>query len=382
MAKLTAFIMSLILFVSQLFGAAGSADYQKQLSLKDRLTRLTSKSETESARFEGKHDGKSWNETDVFTLDDTVILKKEKGKEFVILNITDPHFEDYGYRSVLSAEGEATIRRLVAETSPDLITVTGDIVCGESDVYSIKKFTDMMEGFGVPWAPVFGNHDDEANCDLDYLCDVMMTAPNCLMQKGDPEMGYGNYIINIAEENTDGTLDFVETLFMMDSHHSQPNEKQQKWYKWAADGMNEISGGKTEISVFMHIPLPDYQFAYDEAWNTEKKRWNDGYAAFGRQHESICCERDANGDPVDRGFFALLKDTNAKYVFCGHEHMNDFSIEYQGIRLTYTMKLGYGSGFQIGYNGGTVIRLNEKLTGITHYTVSYGVKIPIENIEL
>lgn len=61
-----------------------------------------------------------------------------------------------------------------------------------------------MESFGIPWAPIFGKHDDEGNCDLNFIADTMLTAPNCILKKGDPEMGVGNYIINIAEENNDG----------------------------------------------------------------------------------------------------------------------------------------------------------------------------------
>lgn len=382
MEKIAAFFLSVVTMFSQFFGLAGSDSYQKYVHLKDTLHLIAHKSEVVSQYNEGKHDGKIWNENDVFSLDDTVILKKEKDRDFRILNLTDLHFEDFGYRSVFSVEGETTIRRMVAETSPDLITVSGDIVCGESDSYSIKRITDLFESFGVPWAPVFGNHDDEANCDLDYLCDIMMSGPHCLMKKSDPEMGYGNYIINIAEDGENGEPVIIETLFMMDSHHDMPNDKQVRWYTWASEAITELTGGRSEFTAIMHIPLPEYQIAYDLSWDADNKKWIDGKNAYGSLHESICCVKDADGHASPSPFFEAFKNSGGRYIFCGHEHMNNFSVEYEGVRLTYTMKLGYGSGFQVGFNGGTVISVGSSgINRITHYTVSFGVKIPLVDID-
>ncbi len=35
----------------------------------------------------------------------------------------------------------------------------------------------------------------------------------------------------------------VETIIMMDSPTTQPNEKQRQWYSWAAEGIGQLSGG-------------------------------------------------------------------------------------------------------------------------------------------
>ena len=383
MAKLSAVVMAFITFFAQFFGMAGSENYQKQTGLRAAIAALLNKEAVLAQKNVGAADGYRWSPSDTFRLADTVILKKQPGKAFRILNFSDPHFSDYDYRAWLAFEGEATMRRLVAENDPDLITVSGDLVCGDSTVYAIKRFTDLMESLGVPWAPVFGNHEDEGNCDLDYLADMMMRSPHCVMRKGDPAMGVGNYVISICEEADDGTLTLREALVMMDSHHSQPNELQQQWFSWAADGVNAYSGKTAEISVLMHIPLPDYQTAYDAAWTAEKKCWNEGFAAYGALHETICCERDLDGNPVDRGFFEIIKSNGTvKHVLCGHEHMNNFSIEYEGVRLTYMMKLGYGSGFQTGFNGCTVLQVEDKgISRLTHKTVSFGVTLPIVDVK-
>ena len=383
MEKLSVFFLAFLTFCSQLFGLAGSGDYQKQTGLAQAINALKDKAAILEMKNEGAAADYRWSPADAFRLEDTVILKKQPGKDFTVLNFSDTHFSDYDYRAWFAFEGEATMRRLVAETNPDLITLSGDLVCGDSTLYSMKRLTDLMESFGVPWAPVYGNHDDEANCDLNYLADIMLKSPHCVMQKGDPAMGVGNYVISICEENADGTLLLKEALVMMDSHHSQPNETQQQWFSWVADGVNAVSGNTAEIALMLHIPLPDYQTAYDAAWNAEKKCWNEGYNAYGALHEKICCERDGNDAPVNRGFFDIIKSKGTvKHVLCGHEHMNNFSIEYEGVCLTYMMKLGYGSGFQFGFNGCTVLRVGGKgVSRLTHKTVSYGVTLPIVDIK-
>lgn len=375
MGKFIALFLVLVLSVFQTVIPLAKGDEPKVTAVRAVVDRLLEREPMEQDYYEGEVSDYSWSASDEYRLEDTVVLEKQKGTDFKILNLADIHFSDYGYRLPLSLEGEATIRRLVAQVKPDLIVLSGDNVCSDGTYYAMRQVTDLMESFGVPWAPIYGNHDDEGNCDLNYLADVMATGKHCLMRKGDPDMGVGNYIVNIVEKNADGTRDIVESLIMMDSHHTQPNEKQKQWYAWAAEGAKRLSGGKAEVSVFMHIPLPEYRIAYDEAWDAENGGWRGGYAAQGELNETVCCERDGNGDPVQRGFFDAVKASgNTKYIFCGHDHMNDFSLEYEGVRLTYMLKLGYASGFQPGFNGGTQIVVGDRgLTRITHLAVNGGL---------
>ena len=380
MTKITAIFLSIITTFGLFFGNAGDPNYMEMTSFKESLHVLFNKKEVIAEKHTGTVSDYRWSSDEEYKLENTTVLQKEKDRDFKILTLSDIHFSDYGYRAFLQPFNVLSIKRVVAEAKPDLIIMPGDIVCDDegSDYYSIRRVTDLMESFGIPWAPVFGNHDDESNCDLNFLAETMMSSPHCLMQKGDPEMGVGNYIINIAEgENV------VESLILMDSHHDIPNAKQTEWFKWAADGINRITDGKAEISVYMHIPLPEYQLAYDEAWNADAKKWNDGYDAYGSLHEKVCCAHDADGNAFRSDLFKAMKECGtAKYVFCGHEHMNNFSINYEGIRLTYTMKLGKCSGFQIGFNGGTSIIIgSDGISRITHKTLSFGPFITLVDID-
>ena len=328
------------------------------------------------AKFAGEPSEETWSPDDEFSLDDCFNLTKKDGEDFVILNVTDTHFSDYDIRAIYSFDTSRTIRRLVEKYEPDLITVTGDVVCGDSTRYSIRRLTELFDSFGIPWAPIFGNHEIDENCDLNYLADEMMKSEYCLFRKGDPAMGVGNYVINIARE--DGSI--LETILMMHSHKTQINELQGQWAKWVVDGIRAL-GEDPEISFFFHIPLPDYQYAYDAAWDADKGEWRDGYSAAGSLNEKICCERDGNGEPVDRGNFELIKSLGAKYVFCGHEHNNDFTVLWQGVRLTYCLKAGKSSGYYPGLNGCTRIALGDDGIGrITNTTLIAG--FPVDRVDI
>ncbi len=292
-------------------------------------------------------------------LADAQTFYKEPGKDFVILNLTDMHYSDFDYRYWTAFDVEKTMRRLADTVKPDLITVTGDIVCGDSTVGAIARFTRDMDALGVPWAPIFGNHDDEGNCDLNFLADEMLKSEFCLMKKGDPALGCGNYVINIAENTAAGSR-IISSLIFMDSHHDGFRRNQTKYFEATARALNSLTGGKAELSVFCHIPTAEYEYLVPHFIDEANGVWEPGFGGIGEKHEKVCCARDENGDAVDRsGFFETAKRVGLAHVICGHEHLNDYSAIWQGVRHTYTLKIGMGSGYRREFNGGTIVTVGE-----------------------
>ena len=382
MQKLLATILSLFTAFSLYFGISGSDEYVRKTDFESLINSLSNKEEIINTDYIGVESTEHWDASLEYRLEDTAVLKKEKGKDFVILNLTDIHFTDYGEKSRMIPDTTANIKKMVATVQPDLITVTGDIVCNESTIHSAKYFTDLMESFGIPWAPVFGNHDNEGNCDLNYICDIMMTSPHCLLKKGDPDLGVGNYIINITEENEDGSSDIIESLIMVYSHNYSTNTKQMDWFRWASEGAKKISGDSVELSMFCHIPLAEYKYAYEKAWDSDNKKWRDGFEAYGESYENVAYGCDFNGQPHQKDFFNIIKETAVtKYIFCGHDHLNNFSVLYEGVRLTYGMKIGRASGNAFHLNGGTVITVRDKgIENIRQMSLALGPAITLENI--
>lgn len=352
----------------------------------------------------GQVSNEFWLSSNTYRLEDTVVIQKEPGKDFKILNLTDIQYNDtldIGQR----AYTEETITKLIEQEKPDLITMTGDQVWAAIQKQSLKELIKFMDSFKIPWAPVMGNHDGEGNADKNWIGDMYEQSEYCLFKKGPGNIGgVGNYIINIMEGDK-----IVQSLIMMDSGagRSYPEdselfmyadalktdyegeeaaknykeydlnpdgtrkqirygtsydfitETQIAWYKWAIEGAAKVNGGTApESTAFFHIAVPEYYEAYlywlDSGF--------DPAIGFGEMREPVCSPM------VNSGFFDVMKEIGStKNVIVGHDHVNSFSVLYEGIRLTYGLKTGDRCYANPDLNGGTVLTLTDKgITNVEH----------------
>ena len=116
--------------------------------------------------------------------------KERKNDEIHILQLTDMQIIDSSQQRIerrlrhdeIAAWGRDTIKgncydhisSLVAQTNPDLIFITGDIVYGEFDDSSevLKDFIGFMDSFEIPWTAVYGNHDNESKIGIEKQCKI------------------------------------------------------------------------------------------------------------------------------------------------------------------------------------------------------------------
>ena len=63
----------------------------------------------------------------------------------------------------------ALMDELVEEGKPDMIVLLGDNVSGLFTNALTETLVAKMESYGIPWAPVFGNHDTEGLMTLEDL---------------------------------------------------------------------------------------------------------------------------------------------------------------------------------------------------------------------
>lgn len=292
-------------------------------------------------------------------------------RDFKVLQLTDVHIGG-GWMS-LKKDGMAmnAVAAMITAEKPDLVVVTGDVSypvpfqAGTfNNLSSAKVFAALMERLGVYWTLGFGNHDTEA---YSYYSREDISAfysredfKYCLFQAGPDDVdGYGNQVINV--KNSDGII--TQSIYVFDSHsyvdgdflgimwkYDNIHENQVEWYKNTVKALNEQNNkilkklGKEENSAiksaaFFHIPLTEqrdawYEYAENGFEDTQDVKYIYGEAGEGSKVVY-------SGIHEDGLFEAMLELGSTKAVFCGHDHYNNFSIDYKGIRLTYGMSVDY-----------------------------------------
>lgn len=280
--------------------------------------------------------------------------------DFKILHLTDIHLGGslYSYRKDMKA-----LRACYAEiehTQPDLVIVTGDL-CFPMGIMSmslnntapINQFAAFMRNIGIPWAFTYGNHDTEsfANADKKELNEIFKslsykTSGNLLYPYTQPDItGRNNQLIVLC--NSDGSLNTA--LFMIDSNaytgdginvYDYIHDDQVEWYTNEVKKLNEEAGHTVNSLVFIHIPLQEYLTAtelYEQGSDEVKYFFGENPGDHGGvTNDKVCCS-----DFPSKLFETALNLGSTSGFFCGHDHYNNMSVEYKGIRLTYGMSIDY-----------------------------------------
>lgn len=282
--------------------------------------------------------------------------------DFRVMQLSDVHI-GAGFMSV-KKDNQAinAVAAMVAEEKPDLVIVTGDIaypVPFQAGTFNNKTgaviFASLMEKLGVYWCPAFGNHDTEAYSyfnreDISELYSNRQKYPHCLFQSGPKDVdGYGNYIVNVQTSKGEITQSFV----MLDSHSYIDNDyfgimwkydcvhkNQVEWYEQQIKALTKINNNKTPKSLmFFHMPPQEMLTAYNEYKengykNTADSKYIDGKAG---EKNLVVYPSEKNYGLFDK----CLELGSTKGIFFGHDHLNNFTMLYKGIQLTYDYTVDY-----------------------------------------
>ena len=273
----------------------------------------------------------------------------DEGDGFKILFLADPQIDRYyNSHAVLGSTNEDTFKLmeyLIEDTKPDLVALAGDLIAsrGIDNDEDIRAFGDLFERLGVYWAPVFGNHDSETSyvslglqSSKEETLDILSEFDHCLLREGDVEEEgtLGNYFVNFRDKK--GKL--VNTLCCMDTvsdfenstYFHQKTSAQTNWYIENINRLSDMEYGKNrnkdqvvQSMLMAHVPFPECSWAMNEylLGNSEVQYH------YGNMVEEML--------PYTDDFFQTLVEIGStKATFFGHYHSNDFSITYQGIRMT------------------------------------------------
>lgn len=282
-------------------------------------------------------------------------------EDFKVVQITDVHLGG----GVLSGKKDNmainAVAAMITEEKPDLVIVTGDVAfpvpyaaATFNNKSSAVTFAQLMEKLGVYWCMAYGNHDTEAYSYFDradiskiYESDAY---PHCLFQRGPEDVdGYGNYVVNV--KNTAGQI--TQSLFVIDSHaytdgdtfgimwrYDAIHENQVEWYKNTLAELTEENDGITPKSLaFFHIPLAEMKEAFNEYQSNGNQDTADVQYNYGKIAEDnlVICASEHNYGMFD----AFLNSGSTQGIFFGHDHLNNMSLTYKGVRMTYGYSIDY-----------------------------------------
>lgn len=271
--------------------------------------------------------------------DDSPLKLNLTEEKLTILQLTDLHLT-FG----IDYNDQKTFRlmdQLVKASDPDLIVFSGDMSMAPFGPNLFARLGKEVEKHEIPWTFVFGNHDNDHASYTDYF--PLLSQFEHLLFKVGPELedgGFGNFKIETYFNDT-----AFYNIYLLDSHNESDvdtnygwlSDSQVAWYGQHA-GNDKLDNIKS--SVFMHIPLVEYQ-AFTEANKI------DGVKGEGIWYQGM-----------NTGFFdEMLVHGVSQGVFVGHDHLNNFSFIHQGVMLAYGNVSGYNA-YGSNPKGGRVIEID------------------------
>ena len=274
------------------------------------------------------------------------VLKMLYSDDFRILQLTDTHVGDKDNMKLHYDFMDLTIK----DANPDLIVITGDVFTFASKG-TAKEFFNWLEGHNIPWTLTWGNHDEQCFFSIDWLTGYL-NGLNAKREKDgssycyfkdlqdDRIQGNSNFIIDLM--NADNTV--FEQLVVMDSNrynykgyfgYDYFKQDQIDWYTAAVDGT-------IPSLMFYHIPLPEVRNAWAAAQEDETKiakptihmyEGGDASKVAGQQNEDPC-----NPDYNSNFFDAIKKKGSTHGMYFGHDHINNYIVNYEGIDFGYGIK--------------------------------------------
>ena len=253
------------------------------------------------------------------------------------------------------------------------------------DFNSYKKFADYFDNLGIPWTCCFGNHDNQdGDGFVESVVDEYLKHNFFVFEKCKTTLGNSNFVI-LVEKNGKN----AEGIILMDTHDRVPYKtddcgKNLAWGKlteeqllWYRDRISELKSiGCNDTTLITHIPINAYLDAAKAAFKNPvpdksvklcesygDSLWNIGYEnSYGVLHEPI------SAYPEDEGAFALICELGStKNIICGHNHINNWVVNYKGVNFIFGTKTGNGSYWEPEINGGTVISIDESgVTSVRH----------------
>lgn len=341
-------------------------------------------------------------EQGLLELNNGIVLRAREDGSFKVLILSD--VQCYSAAAIKNSGTLDAIEAMVEAEDPDLVLFLGDNSWSCNTAALLREYLTVMvkpiEDREIPWAHIYGNHDSENNephytaISKEEQQAVYEEFAYCISKSGPEELtGVGNYVLPVLEHDSDKIAFNVWGLDSLMYNYPRPNkseiinkgtalqnsfpydyeglkEDQVEWYEETSKLLERYNGGeKIPAMMYFHIPLQESYYAWADAVSGGALGATN---LVGQKAENI------SAPAYNSGLFdAIVRRGDVKVVANGHDHVNDFSVDYKGVTLAYSGSIGLQEYGDYDIIGARVVELSSE--GEVSTYMSYLNDIPEYN---
>ncbi|CAK4067077.1 unnamed protein product [Aphanomyces euteiches] len=273
------------------------------------------------------------------------------GLALKILQVPDIHYTGFSLFPCVNPPNEKKwfcfekymtemLGKMLDDVQPDFVVFSGDqnesIYWPQSQAPhgAIDAYSSPVRSRNLPWAMIFGNHDEsytpEIGSNKRNMIEYIETLPKSYSRGGPTDIGgVGNYDLSFlapADGFWGNASKVVFRSYFMDTGKSGTvTAAQNNYMKQLAA---PFAGQNIPALIFFHIPIPEYQ-EFDGNGQGEK-----GEAVSSKEQSGL--------------FDTMVEMGDVVASFCGHDHLNDFCFQRKNskINLCYGGGVGYGAAYR------------------------------------
>ncbi|KAK8803245.1 hypothetical protein WA158_000939 [Blastocystis sp. Blastoise] len=304
-----------------------------------------------------------YNQLFVFILLSWISMTLAKAKlhvnengDFKIVQFTDLHYgedncEDETYKCM---------QMVMKVAKPDFMAFTGDLIAGENWDHTQgwheklwRQWSNIANETQTYYGITLGNHDPNGELTSKEIMELDQTNPWSLSEVGPEECsGTSNYVIPVYDYKNNTKVIF--NIWFLDSQYKSCagiggaaciEIETIEWYYKKSKELEKQYNRIIPGIAFFHIPTQEFMYAWDNN------------SPVGHKDQLASCPR------LNTGIIAaMIKRGDIKAVYCGHEHKNDFIVNYESISLALGRKTGLASEGEVEdfKHGGRVLEISTK----------------------